>query len=99
MDSSRSWAPTRFGAAFYSWLRDRWTGRFALRSDVALALAVSLAWAVLYNLQFWHQAISAMWHPTPRAALFIVSLFVVVVCLQGLLLALVPTRLGLRMAA
>jgi lipid A ethanolaminephosphotransferase len=80
-------------------LRDRWTGRFALRSDVALALAVSLAWAVLYNLQFWHQAISAMWHPTPRAALFIVSLFVVVVCLQGLLLALVPTRLGLRIAA
>ena len=99
MDSSRSWAPTRFGAAFYSWLRTRWTTQPALRSDVALALTVSLAWAVLYNLQFWHQAVAAMWHPTPRAALFLVSLFVVVVCLQGLLLALVPTRLGLRVAA
>jgi lipid A ethanolaminephosphotransferase len=99
MDSSRSWAPTRFGAAFYSWLRSRWTARLALRSDVALALTASLAWAVLYNLQFWHQAIVAMWHPTPRAALFIVSLFVVVVCLQSLLLVLVPTRFGVRVAA
>lgn len=99
MDSLRSWAPTRFGAAFYSWLRDRWTGRLALRSDVALVLTVSVVWAVLYNLQFWHQAISAMWRPTPSAALFIASLFIVIVCLQGLLLALVPTRLGLRVAA
>lgn len=64
-----------------------------------LALIVSLTWAVLYNLQFWHQAIDAMWHPAPGAVLFLVSLFVVVVCLQGLLLALVPTRLGLRIAA
>jgi lipid A ethanolaminephosphotransferase len=99
MDSSRSLASTRFGAAFYAWLRARWTARLALRSDVALALAASLAWAVLYNLQFWHQAIDAMWSPTPRAALFLVSLFVVVVCLQALLLALVPTRLGMRIAA
>lgn len=92
-------ASTRFGAAFYAWLRVRWTARLALPSDVALALVASLAWAVLYNLQFWQQAISAMWHPTPRAALFLVSLFVVVVCLQALLLALVPTRLGMRIAA
>jgi lipid A ethanolaminephosphotransferase len=99
MDSTRSLASTRFGAAFYSWLRARWTARLALPSDAALALAASLAWALLYNLQFWHQAISAMWHPTPRAMLFLVSLFVVVVCLQALLLALVPTRLGMRIAA
>ncbi len=99
MNSTRSLAPARFGAAFYSWLRARWTARLALPSDVALALAASLAWAVFYNLQFWHQAIGAMWHPTPRAALFLVSLFVVVVCLQSLLLALVPTRLGMRIAA
>jgi lipid A ethanolaminephosphotransferase len=98
MDSSRSLASTRFGAAFYAWLRVRLTARLALPSDVALALVASLAWAALYNLQFWHQAISAMWHPTPRAALFLVSLFVVVVCLQALLLALVPTRLGMRIA-
>jgi lipid A ethanolaminephosphotransferase len=90
MDSTRSWTPTRFGAAFY---------RLALRSDVALALTVSLTWALLYNLQFWHQAIGAMWQPTARATLFVASLFVVVVCLQSLLLALVPTRLGLRIAA
>jgi lipid A ethanolaminephosphotransferase len=98
MDSSRSLASTRFGAAFYAWLRVRLTARLALPSDAALALVASLAWAALYNLQFWHQAISAMWHPTPRAALFLVSLFVVVVCLQALLLALVPTRLGMRIA-
>ena len=87
MDSSRSLASTRFGAAFYAWLRVRWTARLALPSDVALALVASLAWAALYNLQFWHQAIGAMWQPTPRAALFLVSLFVVIVCLQALLLA------------
>lgn len=98
MDSSRSLSSTRFGAAFYSWLRARWSARLALRSDVALALAASLAWAVLYNLQFWHQALDAMWHPVPGAVLFFVSLFVVVVCLQALLLALVPTRLGMRIA-
>jgi lipid A ethanolaminephosphotransferase len=99
MDSSRSLASSRFGAAFYAWLRARWTARLALRSDIKLALAASLAWAVLYNVQFWHQAIEAMWSPTPRAALFLLSLFVVVVCLQALLLALVPTRLGMRIAA
>ena len=99
MDSSRSLASTRFGAAFYAWLRVRWTARLALPSDVALALVASLAWAALYNVQFWHQAIGAMWQPTPRAALFLVSLFVVIVCLQALLLALVPTRLGMRIAA
>jgi lipid A ethanolaminephosphotransferase len=99
MDSSRSLASTRLGAAFYAWLRARWTARLALPSDVALALAASLAWAVLYNLEFWRQASGAMWHPTPGAVLFLVSLFVVVVCLQALLLALVPTRLGMRIAA
>ncbi|HEY7642797.1 MAG TPA: phosphoethanolamine--lipid A transferase [Steroidobacteraceae bacterium] len=99
MDSSRSLPSTRFGAAFYAWLRARWAARLALPSDVALALVASLVWATLYNLQFWHQAIAAMWRPTPGAALFFVSLFVVVVCLQALLLALVPTRLGMRIAA
>lgn len=99
MNSSRSLTEPRFGAAFYAWLRDRWTAGLALRSDIALILVVSTAWAVLYNLQFWHQAIAAMWHPTPGAALFLTSLFIVIVCLQALLLALVPTRVGLRIAA
>jgi lipid A ethanolaminephosphotransferase len=100
MNSSRSvTTETSFGAAFYAWLRDRWTAGLALRSDVALILVVSVAWAALYNLQFWHQAISAMWHPSPGAVSFLVSLFIVVVCLQALLLALVPTRFGLRVAA
>ncbi|HKU16782.1 MAG TPA: phosphoethanolamine--lipid A transferase [Steroidobacteraceae bacterium] len=70
----------------------------SLPSDVALALLASLAWALLYNLQFWHQAIAAMWHPTPRAALFLLSLLIVIVCVQALLIALVPTRFGLRIA-
>ncbi len=99
MNSNPSMARTRVGAAFYAWLRDRWTAGLALRSDISLILVASVAWAVLYNLQFWHQAIAAMWHPTPGAVLFLVSLCVVVVCLQALLLALVPTRLGLRIAA
>src|ERR1700754_3862469 len=100
MNSIPSVARTRFGAAaFSSWLRDRWTAGLALRSEIVLILVVSVAWAVLYNVQFWHQAIAAMWHPTPGAVLFLVSLCVVVVCLQALLLALVPTRLGLRIAA
>jgi lipid A ethanolaminephosphotransferase len=99
MNSSRSLTQTRFGAAFYAWLRDRWTAGLALRSDVALVLVVSTAWAVLYNLQFWHLSVAAMWHPTPGAVLFLASLFVVVVCVQALLLALVPKRVGLRIAA
>lgn len=80
-------------------MRARWTARLALPSDVVLALVASLAWAVLYNLQFWHQAVDAMWHPAPGAVLFLVSLFVVIVCVQALLLALVPTRVGMRIAA
>lgn len=70
----------------------------ALRSEAALALVASLAWATLYNLQFWDQAIAAMWHPSLGAVLFLLSLFVVIVSLQALLLALVPTRIGLRIA-
>jgi lipid A ethanolaminephosphotransferase len=99
MNSSRSLTETRFGAAFYAWLRDRWTAGLALHSDVALILVVSTTWAVLYNLQFWHQSVAAMWHPAPGAAAFLTSLFLVIVCLQALLLALVPTRVGLRVAA
>ena len=91
MNSSRSLTETRFGAAFYAWLRDRWTAGLALHSDVVLILAVSTAWAVLYNLQFWHLSVAAMWHPAPGAALFLTSLFVVIVCVQALLLALIPT--------
>ena len=71
----------------------------ALRSDVALALVASLAWAVLYNLQFWHQTIGAMWHPTPRRGAvpgFAVRRGRVS---AGPAAALVPTRLGLRIAA
>jgi len=99
MNSSRSLTETRFGAAFYAWLRDRWTAGLALHSDVALILVVATTWAVLYNLQFWHLSVAAMWHPSAGAALFLTSLFVVVLCLQALLLALVPTRVGLRIAA
>ncbi|MGH8236115.1 MAG: phosphoethanolamine transferase [Steroidobacteraceae bacterium] len=101
MSSNPSLVRTRVGAgaAFYAWLRDRWTAGLALRSDIALILLASVTWTVLYNLQFWHQAIATMWHPTPGAVLFLLSLCVVVVCLHGLLLALVPTRVGLRIAA
>ena len=98
MNSTRSISDTRFGAAFYAWLRDRWTAGLALRSDIALILVASLAWALLYNLEFWHQTIVAMWHPAPGAVLFLLSLLVLVVSLQALLLALVPTRFGLRIA-
>ena len=41
MNSGRSLTGARFGAAFYSWLRDRWTAGLALHSDVALILVVS----------------------------------------------------------
>jgi len=98
MDSTRTWAPTQLGATLFAWLRSRCALRPALPSDVALALLAALAWTLIYNLQFWHQAIAAMWHPTPRAALFLVSLLVVVVCLQALLLLLMPTRVGMRIA-
>lgn len=61
-------------------------------SDVLFAFGVSLTWLLFYNARFWQEAVQAMWHGNASSAVFFLSLFVVVLCLQALLLLLLPTR-------
>jgi lipid A ethanolaminephosphotransferase len=82
---------------FFNWLRERSESLRHPRSDTRFAFAVSLIWLVAYNSRFWSDTAQAMWHGSTRSGSFVsvaflVSLFVVVLCLQALLLLLVPTR-------
>ncbi len=87
------------GRALLHWLRARWLQGIQCPSDIALACGISLLWALLYNARFWQQAIAAMWHPGARASAFVVSMLVLVVCLQAILMLLMPTRALMRAAA
>src|SRR5262245_56586840 len=62
------------------------------QSEIAFIFSVSFVWLVLYNTRFWHDAVVAMWHGSAGSALFLVSLFAVVLCVQALLLLLIPAR-------
>ena len=73
-------------------VRSRWVKGVQLRSEEHFALIVSFAWLALYNVRFWEQAAGAMWHGTPRSALFLVSLFALSLSAQALLLLLMPMR-------
>jgi lipid A ethanolaminephosphotransferase len=88
-------APVSLFVRLRSWLA---TG-IPCASDVRFALVTSLLWATLYNSRFWHATFESMWHPTVGAAGFIASLFVFVVCVQAILLMLMPTRTVMRVAA
>lgn len=83
----------------YARLRERWAAGIPCPSDTAFALGISLLWLLFYNVRFWQLALSAMWHPTPGAVLFLVSLFMLTLSLQALLLLLWPTRWLTRVAA
>lgn len=98
MQTSRYLTHTR-SATLYAVLRAGWSRGIHCPSDIAFAFGVSLVWGSLYNLRFWQQTIEAMWHPSLGAASFMVSLFVLVLSVQGILLLLMPTRLLMRAAA
>jgi lipid A ethanolaminephosphotransferase len=85
--------------ALLHWLRARWQQGIPCPSDIVFAFGISLLWALLYNARFWQQAIAAMWHPGAGANAFVVSMLVLVVCLQAILMLLMPTRALMRAAA
>ncbi len=62
------------------------------RSDVVFAFAVSALWLIFYNSRFWTDTVAAMWHGNVGSASFLGSLSVLVLCIQALLLLLLPTR-------
>ena len=64
-----------------------------IRSVEAFAFLVSLAWLAIYNGRFWGDTVHAMWHRDGRSLAFLLSLGIVVLCLQSLLLLLLPRRL------
>lgn len=61
-------------------------------SDVHFAMGVSAVWLLLYNVRFWLDTFDAMWHGNLRSGVFLLSLLVLVLCLQALLLLILPTR-------
>lgn len=61
-------------------------------SDVLFAFGVSALWLVLYNTRFWTDSVRAMWHGDIASGGFFVSLLVLALCLQALLLLLLPSR-------
>src|ERR1044072_916788 len=83
----------------YARLRERWNAGIPCPSDVAFVIAVSLLWLVLYNGRFWQMTVDAMWHPSLGSAVFLATLFVLTLSLQGILLLIWPTRLLMRAAA
>ena len=76
------------------WRKARWRSItfFSCPSDVLFAFGVSALWLVLYNARFWTDTLNAMWHGTLASGGFLVSLLSLVLCLQALLLLLLPSR-------
>jgi lipid A ethanolaminephosphotransferase len=79
-----SWTPTS--------LKARYSVTFSCRSDVRFAFCVSALWLVFYNTSFWIDTVHAMWHGDIASGGFLVSLLVLVLCLQAMLLLLLPSR-------
>jgi lipid A ethanolaminephosphotransferase len=67
-------------------------------TPAGFALALALAWVLFYNFAFWQRTFAAMADGTAGSALFLLSLFAVVWCVQALLLLVVPGILPLRIA-
>lgn len=79
-------------------LRSVFLPRLAFSSETRFALGASVTWALAYNLPFWRQTVSAMWHGSAESTAFVVSLFAIVVFLQAVLMLLMPSQLFLRIA-
>src|SRR5262245_45346515 len=86
-------------AGVRSGLRGVWQSGIRCPSQTLFAMAVSLFWAVFYNATFWEKTVEAMWYPRLGAAVFFVSLFLLVLTVQATFLLIVPTRRGLQIAA
>ncbi|HEY5757249.1 MAG TPA: phosphoethanolamine--lipid A transferase, partial [Steroidobacter sp.] len=84
---------------FLARARSRWPTTIPCRSDVRFSFAVSALWLALYNITFWQHTAQAMWRPSFNTIAFLASLAILVLCLQALLLLLMPTRWLMRAAA
>jgi lipid A ethanolaminephosphotransferase len=73
--------------------------RWRCASHTKFAVAVSFVWIALYNHRFWSESFVAMWRPSPGAAAFLGSLFLLVLFLQSAVLLLMPGRMLLRATA
>ncbi len=73
--------------------------RLRFPSQTSFGITVSLLWALLYNVTFWHSTARAMWYPHASSFLFFASLLIVMIAAHATLLLLVPTRPGLRIVA
>lgn len=82
--------------ALWTGLRLAWIEGIDCSSATRFALIVSVVWATLYNVAFWHQVAVAMWHAGAPPLLFFASLAALVVVVQFTLLLLVPDRRGLK---
>ena len=91
--------PQSLQSAILAWVRRVAGLELRFRSDTTFALATSAAWLLLYNVRFWRESAQAMWHATPGSVLFMMSLVVVVACLQAIPLLLMPSRRMLQTAA
>lgn len=69
------------------------------RSSVTFTVAVSAAFLVLFNWRFWRETASIFWHGSLTDALFLLSLFGVLLFLTAAVLALIPGRLAMRITA
>jgi lipid A ethanolaminephosphotransferase len=85
--------------AIYEGLREKWPITIRCRSEAVFAFGISLVWLSLYNFTFWEKTLAAMWRPSLNSTLFIASVFLLVWCLQALLLLWMPTRFLMRVAA
>jgi len=99
MQSYLSFAKSHPGSNALHWLRTRWSQGICSPSDIVFAFGVSLLWVLVYNQRFWQETTAAMWHPGVGAIAFLASLFVVMMCLQAILLLILPTRGLMRLGA
>lgn len=83
----------RFASTTRTSIHEYWSAGLSFRSAVLFAFTVSFAWLALYNARFWEETVDAMWHGNAASVLFLASLFVLALCLQSMLVLLVPRRL------
>lgn len=72
------------------WLTKSLTHRIQFPTEFFFVLGAPLIWLAFYNLRFWQETAAAMWHPSIISALFMVSLFMLVLFVESLLMLFMP---------
>jgi hypothetical protein len=82
----------KYSAGVVANFRQRWSTGIHCPSDTLFAFGASFLWLAIYNERFWQDAVHAMWHGAGSSGVFLCNLFVLVWCVQALLLLLLPSR-------